>query len=172
MTMLTIGTGVGGAIVSGGPLFRGGFGAARRARPPARRARRAALRLRCARLHRAVRLGSRAAAHGERDRRCRRHRPSARPSASEHGGTQRRHRRELIADDDPGAVAALRELGRWLGQACASLSAVLDPQLFVFGGGVAVAGDLLLDPVRESFLASTFRRAATTPSRSSRSPSW
>ena len=28
MTMLTIGTGVGGAIVSGGRLFRGGFGAA------------------------------------------------------------------------------------------------------------------------------------------------
>ncbi|MDQ1556834.1 MAG: glucokinase, partial [Actinomycetota bacterium] len=60
---------------------------------------------------------------------------------------------ELIAAGDPGAVHALRELGGWLGQACASLAAVLDPQLFVFGGGVAVAGDLLLDPVRESFQA-------------------
>jgi glucokinase len=59
----------------------------------------------------------------------------------------------LIQDDDPGAVAALRELGDWLGQACASIGAILDPELFVFGGGVAVAGDLLLDPVRESFLA-------------------
>jgi glucokinase len=45
----------------------------------------------------------------------------------------------------------LEQLGHWLGQACASLSAVLDPQLFVFGGGVAVAGDLLLDPVREAY---------------------
>ncbi len=32
-----------------------------------------------------------------------------------------------------------------------SLAAVLDPELFVFGGGVAVAGELLLDPVREAF---------------------
>ena len=41
----------------------------------------------------------------------------------------------------------------WLGQACASLSAILDPQLFVFGGGVAVAGELLIDSIRQSCLA-------------------
>jgi glucokinase len=29
---------------------------------------------------------------------------------------------------------------------------VLDPQVFVFGGGVSVAGDLLLDPIREAYL--------------------
>ena len=51
------------------------------------------------------------------------------------------------------ALQALRELGGWLGQACASLAAVLDPQVFVFGGGVAQAGDLLLDPIRDAFLA-------------------
>jgi glucokinase len=59
---------------------------------------------------------------------------------------------DFIAAGDPGAVHALQELGRWLGQACASLSAVLDPQMFVFGGGVSIAGDLLLDPIREAFL--------------------
>ena len=32
---------------------------------------------------------------------------------------------------------ALRELGGWLGQAAASITAVLDPQVFAFGGGVA-----------------------------------
>jgi glucokinase len=53
---------------------------------------------------------------------------------------------------DPGALAALRQLGDWLGQACASLGAVLDPQLFVFGGGVAQAGELLLDPIRQAYL--------------------
>ena len=31
-------------------------------------------------------------------------------------------------------------------------SAVLDPQRFVFGGGVAVAGELLLGPIREAYL--------------------
>ena len=59
---------------------------------------------------------------------------------------------ELIQAGDPGALAALRELGHWIGQASASLAAVLDPQLFVIGGGVAQAGDLLLDPIRQSFL--------------------
>ncbi|MBU1588243.1 MAG: ROK family protein, partial [Actinobacteria bacterium] len=57
----------------------------------------------------------------------------------------------LIAERDPGAVHALEQLGHWLGQACASLSAVLDPEVFVFGGGVSIAGDLLLDPVREAY---------------------
>ncbi len=57
----------------------------------------------------------------------------------------------LIADGDPGAIHALTQLGQSLGQACASFSAVLDPELFVFGGGVAVAGELLLDPIRESY---------------------
>ncbi len=82
MTMLTIGTGVGGAIVADDRLLPRRLRCRRRDRPPARRARRPALRLRAARLHRAVRLGSRAAAHGERDRGCRRHRPDARRGAS------------------------------------------------------------------------------------------
>lgn len=60
---------------------------------------------------------------------------------------------QFLADGDPGALHALRQLGHWLGQACASLGAVLDPELFVFGGGVSVAGELLLEPVRESYLA-------------------
>ena len=60
---------------------------------------------------------------------------------------------QFLADGDAGALHALRQLGLWLGQACASLGAVLDPEMFVFGGGVSVAGDLLLDPVREAYLA-------------------
>jgi glucokinase len=58
----------------------------------------------------------------------------------------------LIGAGDPGALAALRQLGDWLGQACASLGAILDPQLFVFGGGVAQAGELLLEPIRLAYL--------------------
>ncbi len=33
----------------------------------------------------------------------------------------------------------------------ATLTAVLDPNVVVIGGGVGEAGDLLLDPIRESF---------------------
>ena len=46
----------------------------------------------------------------------------------------------------------MAELGAWLGQTIASLSAVLDPEIVVIGGGVSAAGDLLLDPIRKAFL--------------------
>ncbi|MDI3331804.1 MAG: ROK family protein [Micrococcus sp.] len=49
---------------------------------------------------------------------------------------------------DPRGVRAVQETGRWLGRGLATLAAVLDPTRFVIGGGVAVAGDLLLDPAR------------------------
>ena len=58
----------------------------------------------------------------------------------------------LLQSGDAGAVEALRRLGTWLGQAAASLSAILDPQVFVFGGGVAQSGELLLAPVRAAYL--------------------
>jgi glucokinase len=54
---------------------------------------------------------------------------------------------------DEVAVAAFAEVGRWLGRGLADLAAVLDPGLFVIGGGVAQAGDLLLGPARASYLA-------------------
>ena len=75
---------------------------------------------------------------------------------------RRTDRRRAHRAGGPGAVAAVRQLGHWLGQASASLAAVLDPQRFVFGGGVAVAGELLLGPIREAFLEHLPRAGATT----------
>ncbi len=51
-------------------------------------------------------------------------------------------------EGDPAAVELLADLGRWLGEGMASMAAVLDPSVFVVGGGVVEAGDLLLDPAR------------------------
>ncbi|MEP6480515.1 MAG: ROK family glucokinase [Rhodoglobus sp.] len=151
MTMLTIGTGVGGAIVTRDHLFRGGFGAGAElghlrivpeGLPCGCGARgcieqygsgRALLRM----ANEIADVGGIGLALAEARR--------------EHGELDGDIVGGLIAAGDPGAIHALEELGHWLGQACASLSAVLDPQLFVFGGGVAVAGDLLLDPIRDSF---------------------
>lgn len=152
MVMLTIGTGVGAAIVSNDRLFRGGFGAAGeighlRVVPGG---------LLCG-----------CGAHG-----CIEQYGSGRALArmanelADAGGIGRGLAdaraasgkltgeviSALILAADPGAIAALRQLGDWLGQACASLGAVLDPQLFVFGGGVAQAGDLLLEPIRQAYL--------------------
>ena len=50
---------------------------------------------------------------------------------------------------DPTALAAYAEIGGWLGIGLANLVAALDPELIVIGGGVSAAGDLLLDPARE-----------------------
>lgn len=151
MTMLTIGTGVGGAIVSQGQLFRGGFGAG---------AELGHLRL----VPDGLPCGC--GAHG-----CIEQYGSGRAllrmaneiadlggiglaladARREHGELDGTIVGSLIAAGDPGAVHALEQLGHALGEACASLSAVLDPEIFVFGGGVAVAGDLLLNPVRDSY---------------------
>ncbi len=45
-------------------------------------------------------------------------------------------------------------MGRWLGRGLASLAAVLDPSMFVIGGGVSAAGELLVGPAREEFARS------------------
>jgi glucokinase len=49
------------------------------------------------------------------------------------------------------AIELLRNLGRAIGEGCASIAAVLDPEVFVIGGGVIAAGDLMLGPAREAF---------------------
>ena len=50
---------------------------------------------------------------------------------------------------DSRALDGLAEIGRWLGIGIANLVVVLNPDRVVIGGGVAGAGDLLLDPIRD-----------------------
>ncbi len=54
-------------------------------------------------------------------------------------------------EGDPAALSCFEEVGSWLGQGLANLAAVLDPGVFVIGGGVSDAGDLLLEPARRVF---------------------
>ena len=49
---------------------------------------------------------------------------------------------------DERAVAGLAEIGRWLGIGIGNLIVVLTPDRVVLGGGVAGAGDLLIEPIR------------------------
>lgn len=53
---------------------------------------------------------------------------------------------------DPLALELLAELGTRIGTGSASVAAVLDPAVIVVGGGVIAAGDLILGPAREAFL--------------------
>ena len=52
---------------------------------------------------------------------------------------------------DQAAVELLADVGHWLGVGIANLAAALDPGLFVIGGGVSDAGELILAPAREAF---------------------
>jgi glucokinase len=58
---------------------------------------------------------------------------------------------QAAKDGDPAAGELLEDVGRWLGTGLAGLAAAFDPALFVIGGGVSEAGELLLAPAREAF---------------------
>jgi glucokinase len=149
---ITLGTGIGGGLVSDGSVYRGAYGVA------------------CEYGHMTLVPDGRRCACGNRG--CWEMYASGRALA--------RDARELAADS-PIAAAAMIELagsvdeltgpvvtaaaaagdeaarsicttmGRWLGRGLASLAAVIDPSIFVIGGGVSAAGELLLRPAREEF---------------------
>lgn len=58
---------------------------------------------------------------------------------------------DLVRVDDPGALEAVHRVAVSLGEACGSFAAILDPEIFVIGGGVSMLGERLLGPVREAF---------------------
>ena len=148
MIMLTIGTGVGGALVDDGRLLVGGFGMAAELG------------------HIIIEPGGRLCGCGNfgcleqyasgtalmRDARERLGDESLTQSALT----------DLLAGRNPHALEALDGVARALGRGIASLVAVTDPELIVIGGGVASAGDLLLAPLRESFL-DTYGAGAKRP---------
>lgn len=49
------------------------------------------------------------------------------------------------------AVAVFNKTGEILGKACANFATFLSPEAFIFFGGLAKAGDLLLKPVEETY---------------------
>lgn len=160
MLLLTVGTGLGGALVIGGNLVRGAWGVA-------------------------AEVGHmRVVPHGhicgcgnegcweqyasgsalERD---------ARAAVSKHPERAGRlleladgdgalvegsHVTSAAKEGDPLAIELLAELGRWIGEGSASVAALLDPALVVIGGGVGAAGELLLGPARYAYAHSLSAR--------------
>jgi predicted NBD/HSP70 family sugar kinase/biotin operon repressor len=53
-------------------------------------------------------------------------------------------------EGDPGSRRALADAGRHIGAAVADLCNLINPERIVVGGSMAVAGDVLLDPLREA----------------------
>jgi glucokinase len=149
---VTLGTGIGGGLVSNGSVYRGAYGIA------------------CEYGHMTMVPDGRRCACGNRG--CWEMYASGRALA--------RDARELVAESpvaaarmlelagsvdeltgpvvtaaaaagDPAAESICTTMGRWLGRGLANLAAVIDPSMFVIGGGVSAAGELLLRPAREEF---------------------
>lgn len=153
MVLLTIGTGLGGGIVSGGRLLRGFFGVAAEV---------GHIEI----VHGGHRCGcgldgcweqyaSGSALTRIARRLARKRRDEAKLLLSLGDGTpegvQGKHVTRAARQGDPVALAAFEEVGIMLGRGMAILAAVLDPAMFVIGGGVSDAGDLLTVPTRRSF---------------------
>ena len=66
---------------------------------------------------------------------------------------------ERAREGGAAAVAGLERVGRYLGIGIANVITLVNPDRVVIGGGIAAAGDLLLDPAR-----SEIRRRVTTTS--------
>jgi glucokinase len=163
--MLTIGTGVGGAVVVDGRLYRGGSGVAGELGHT--RHIRDGLPCGC---------GQRGCieqyASGRALQRIANEIADARgigiglaAARTERGRLSGQTISELVRQDDPGAREAVRIVGSALGETCAQLTATLDPEVFVIGGGVAQLGEHLRAPIEESYRAHLpargFRPAAT-----------
>lgn len=152
LLMITVGTGIGGGIIIGGQLLRGAYGVAAEIG------------------HLRVLPEGHLCGCGERG--CFEQYAS--------GNALLRHAREAIAaspdlarnllslgdntisgltgaaitaaarEGDQVALAAFKTTAQWLGAGIASLSAILDPDTVVIGGGVIDAGEILLAPTRDA----------------------
>jgi glucokinase len=154
MIMLTLGTGVGGGIISGGRPLRGFSGAAGElghiiidvdgVKCPANCPNRGCLEAYAA--GPAMGAAARVAAELEPDSALGRALASGRAVDS-------RLLAGLGLEGDAAAIAVLERTGEYLGAGLVTLSNIFDPELFVVGGGAAAAGKLLLEPARRVLAA-------------------
>ena len=69
---------------------------------------------------------------------------------------------DAAKEGDELAIDLVEEHGRCLGLALAQISCVVDPEVFVIGGGVSKAGDMLLDAVAANFEKYAFHACRNT----------
>lgn len=154
MVMLTLGTGVGGGIISGGRPLRGASGAAGELghiivemdglKCPANCPNWGCLEAYAA----GPAMGAAARVVAEREP------ESALGRESAAGRTvDSRLLTRLALGGDAVSAAVLERTGEYLGAGLVTLCNIFDPELFVVGGGAAAAGDLLLEPARRTLAA-------------------
>jgi glucokinase len=147
--LLTVGTGIGGALIVGGRLHRGAHGFAGEighvvvepGGPPCGCGNRGCWEQVASgqTLDRLAREDAERDAHG------------GIALAAVGGPVTGHHAAAAARAGDEPARRIFAEVGRRLGEGIAGLVNVLDPEIVVVGGGVAEEGDLLLEPARASF---------------------
>ena len=94
-------------------------------------------------------------------------RAAARGSSALAGGDPEAVRGEHVQaaarEGDPDALAVIDEFGRWVALGLVNLTNLLDPEVFVLGGGLAAAADLVLEPIRRHFAELALRAAHLRP---------
>lgn len=155
MLLLTVGTGLGGALVVGGRLVRGAWGVA--AEVGHLRVVPDGLPCGCG-LRGCWEQYASGSALDREARQAAAQDPQAAAALLElAGGQAGRIVGPMVTraaqSGDPLSVQLLAQLGRWIGEGSASVAALLDPALVVIGGGVGAAGDLLVEPARAAFRA-------------------
>ncbi len=148
--LVTLGTGIGGGILTGGRLLRGARGFA--GEPGHMMVDRKGVACPCGRRGCWERyasgsglgqLGRDAAAEGRA--------PAVLGRVDTVADIRGEHVVDAASAGDPGALAVMAEFGWWVAAGLANLVNVLDPEVIVLGGGLVDAGDLLLEPVRSSY---------------------
>ena len=153
MVMITVGTGIGGAIVVNGNLWRGAHGIAAelghiQSVPDGHPC--GCGRLGCLEQYASgnalVRFG-RAGAQQEPERAAKLLELAGGDALAITG----RQITEAARTGDGVAMDAFAQVGYWLGVALADLAQSLDPQIMVIGGGVVDAGPLLMGPIERAY---------------------
>lgn len=61
------------------------------------------------------------------------------------------------------ALMAVDKLGEYIGIALSHIAAVVDPDVFIIGGGVSKAGDFLIDAIHKHYVEKAFTQCRKTP---------
>lgn len=154
MVMLTLGTGIGGALVIDGRVERGSFGMAGEfghqiIMPGGHRCE-------CGNRGCWEQYASGNALGREGRELARKHSPMAAGLLAAALGRPKGITGSVVTDlalqGEATAQELVAEVGEWLGLGIANLAAALDPAVFIIGGGLSAAGDLLLEPARRAYL--------------------
>lgn len=152
-TMVAIGTGIGGALLLDGQIFRGAHGVAPElghlrlvpAGRPCSCGKQGCWERYCSGTALAATAVQLLAAHPEDTTLL------TREAAADPGAITGRRVAAAAREGDVIALRAMADLARWLGEGLAVVADVYDPEVIVIGGGVSESAPLFLDEAREHY---------------------